>query len=158
MSKLKAGIIIFTIIFFIFFIILIISSAKTDETLNKESKNYVDTVLPKILYNFDENVFMQYAAPELIKNVSQDKVKKIFLVYKELGKFEKYLGSKGKAKVSFAIMEWKKWTYAKYTAKAKFSKGDANIKITIIKENGQWYIYHLKITSKVFNKESKKKS
>jgi hypothetical protein len=152
MPKFKTLLMLFALIFFLSFIALMVFTSKSDEALNKESKQYVDNVVPKILQNFDENVFFQYAAPELIKNVSKEKIEKVFKVYKKLGKFEKYIGSKGKAKVSFAIMQWKKWTYAKYTCAAKFSNGDARIKITIVKEDGIWYIYHLKIDSKVFNK------
>ena len=158
MPKFRTLLIAFAVVFFLSFIILIIFSAKTDENLNKESKQYVDNVIPKIIKNFDENVFLEYAAPELVKNIPKEKIEKIFKMYKKLGTFEKYLGSKGKAKVSFAIMQLKKWTYAKYTCKAQFTTGEAIIKVTIIKENNQWYIYHLKINSKIFNNVVKKKS
>jgi hypothetical protein len=133
-------------------------STRTDERLNVESKKYVDTVLPIILKSFDANEFIKFAAPEFLKSVPEKRIFEIFNVYKKLGGFKKYLGSKGKAKTSIAIFKGKKWVYAKYTAKAEFANGLAVIKITIIKEKGKWFIYHIKIDSKVFNSDKKTKN
>ncbi len=140
----------FTIIFSLSLIAIILLMSKSDDKLNKESKAYVDNVLPVILKNLDEKTFLKFAAPELIKAVPEEKFKEIFKIYKKLGKFEKYIGSKGKAKKSFTL-KGKKWIYANYIALAKFSNGDAKIKLTIIKEKNNWFIYYFKISSKAFN-------
>ncbi len=157
MLKFKNLLVLFIIIFFISFIVLMVISTRSDKELNIESKKYVDTVLPVILKDLDYKEFMKYAANDFLKNVPEEKIAKIFEIYKKLGNFKKYLGSKGKAKTSIAIFKGKKWVYAKYKAKAEYSNGIAVIQITIIKEQGKWYIYHLKIDSKVFNKIAAKK-
>ena len=123
---------------------------RSDERLNNESKKYVDTVLPVILKNLNKETFLKFASPELKKAVPPEKFDEIFKIYRKLGTFEKYIGSKGKAKKSFTL-KGQKWIYANYIAAAKFSNGDAKIKITVIKENGGWWIYYFKISSKVFN-------
>ena len=156
MLKLKNLFIIFIIIFFISFVVLMYFSSRSDEQLNRESKQYIDSVLPDILEHFDPDVFINYAAPELLANVSKKRLTEIFKIYKKLGDFKKYLGSKGKAKKSIPLFKGKKWIYAKYNAKAEFTNGMAIIKITIVKENGKWYVYHLKIDSKAFNDVKKK--
>ncbi len=140
----------FAIIFFISLISILVLMSKSDEKLNRESKAYIDNVLPIILKNLNKEEFLKFASPKLIKAVPPEKFDEVFNVYKKLGKFEKYLGSKGKAKKSFTL-KGQKWIYAKYTAKAKFSNGEAIIKVVLMKENGNWSIYSFKINSKVFN-------
>ncbi len=146
----KKLLIYFFVIFSISLIVIIILMSRSDEKLNKESKLYVDNVLPIILKDLDEKTFLKFASPELKKAVPKEKFHKIFNIYKKLGKFEKYIGSKGKAKKSFTL-KGQKWIYANYIAAAKFTNGDAKIKLTVIKENGNWYIYYFKISSTAFN-------
>ncbi len=155
MLKMKNLIMAFLIIFGLSLIGLMIYTARVDDSLKLESKRYVDETLPHILHSLNKDIFLKYAAPEFIRAVPEEKVEKIFNVYKKLGKYEKYIGSKGKVKTSFSFKKGK-LVYAKYTAKAKFSNGDAIIKLTIIKHGDSWFIYAFKIDSKVFNNMKKK--
>ncbi len=145
----------FLIIFGLSLIGLMIFIGRVSDKSKAESKQYIDETLPRILHSLNKDIFLKYASPEFIKAVPEEKVAKTFEIYKKLGKFEKYLGSKGKIKTSFSIKNGK-LIYAKYTAKAKFSNGDAIIKTTIIKHGNSWFIYAFKIDSKVFNHMKKK--
>ena len=152
MFNMKKLIMAFLIIFGLSMIGLMIYTARIDDSLKIESKRYVDETLPHILHSLDKDIFLKYASPEFVKAVSDKKVGEIFEVYKKLGEFKKYLGSKGKVKTSFSFKKGK-LIYAKYTAKASYSTGDAIIKLTIIKHGDSWSIYAFKIDSKVFSKK-----
>ena len=76
-------------------------------------------------------------------------------IYKKLGNFKKLISLKGKVKTSLSFKKGKV-VYAKYDVKALFTTGEAVAKVTIIRHDGEWYIYHLKINSKVFNELEKK--
>ena len=152
--SMKKLLIAFGVIFFISMLGIFVFMARVDENLHKDSKEYVDRVVPLILKDLTVDNFYKYASPELKKAVPYEKAKKIFEEYnKNLGKFKKYLGSRGKAKVTYSL-KFEKTIYAQYKAAAIFSSGPVRVDVYLILHGPDWYIYYFKL-NKVIQKKSK---
>ena len=101
--------------------------------LDKESKAYVDEVVPIILTDLNKETLFQYASDELKNSASPEQFNRIFYWFSKLGQFKEYKGSKGEATLSVTIGKGKQITGC-YEAKAEFESGPATIKITTIKK------------------------
>jgi len=115
-------------------------------SLDKESKEYVDEVTPKILENLNQETLFQYASDELKKSATQEEFDKIFKFFGKLGKFKEYRDSKGGANISITTGRGKQITAA-YEAHAEFENGPAVIKVAIIKKNDKWQVVGFHINS-----------
>lgn len=114
--------------------------------LDKESKVYVDEVIPKILSNLSKDTLFQYANNELKKSATQEEFDKIFAWLSKLGQFKEYKGSNGQANISVTTEKGKQIT-AFYEAKAEFESGPATIKIVTIKTGDNWKVMGFQINS-----------
>ncbi len=107
--------------------------------LNRESKAFVDKIVPQITTSWDPNLLIKNASPELLKTVSHKKIRASFAAFnRKLGPLEKYLGSNGE--VGIYIKKEKKIIAATYSAKARFKNKFAQIKIQLIKDAKAWKI------------------
>jgi len=155
MLKMKNLLIMFAIVFFLSMLTLMILVTRNDDTVKVESRKFINHIMPVILKDLNKDTFLKYATPEFLNKVDENQVEKVFNIYKKLGNFKKLVSLKGKVKTSLSFIEGKV-VYAKYDVKALFTTGEAVAKVTIIRHDGEWYIYHLKINSKVFNELEKK--
>lgn len=113
--------------------------------LDKESKAYVDTVIPKILANISKETLFTYSDDELKKSPNSE-FEKAFKYFDKLGKFVEYKGSKGQAKISIKTGSVKVIT-AYYEADVEFTTGPATAKVTIVKRGNDWKIIGFYINS-----------
>jgi Tfp pilus assembly protein PilP len=119
--------------------------------LDKESKAYVDSMVPSVFGRWDSSKIMQHASPEFLATLKspQDKARleDLFRVCSErLGMLKQYKGSEGQATVHHEIGKGK-MVYADYTARGVFEKGEAKIIIRIIRKGDKWQIYYFNVTS-----------
>lgn len=110
--------------------------------LDKESKTWVDTVMPKILETWDPNEIIKNASPEWLQTVPEEKTKEFTdAVRQEFGTLAKYASSTGEAGIR--VNNFSTTITAEYIVEADFTKGHGRVFIKGIKENGQWKIFTL---------------
>jgi hypothetical protein len=94
--------------------------------LDKESKAYADSAIPAIVTTWSEKELLDRASPEFKQAVT-------------IGQLQKSEPAQGHAVMS-ATTQTGKMISAQYSAKATFQKGEAMIKLGLIKHGDQWQI------------------
>jgi len=117
--------------------------------LDKESKAYVDSAVPAIISDWNQQELLDRASPEFRQAVKDGDLDKLYKMFRRLGKFQTYEGAKGQSNVSVTTNNGKR-TSAAYTANATFETGPAVIDISLIKHDDLWQILGIHINSKVF--------
>ena len=113
--------------------------------LNKESKAYVDEVIPMIVTSWNSKELINRVSPEFLQVVSAEKIGLLFSTLSEqIGPLKDYKGSTGKAKVT--ITPKGKVIAANYLAKAVFEKAPAKIEIQTILLDNKWQIEGFRVT------------
>jgi hypothetical protein len=112
--------------------------------LDKESKAYADAAIPAIITNWSEKEFLDRASPEFNKAATQQQLDQMFHWFGSLGRLQKIQSAQGQA-ITSATTQTGKQVTAQYTAKATFDKGEATIKLALVKHGDQWQIlgFHL---------------
>jgi hypothetical protein len=107
--------------------------------LDKESKSYADAAIPAIVTTWSQKELLDRASPEFKKAATIDQLDRMFRWFATLGKLQKCEPAEGHALMSATTQEGKR-TSAQYTSKATFQKGEATIKLGLIKHGDQWQI------------------
>lgn len=128
--------------------------AVTGSGLDKESKAYVLETVPVICSSFDPATFNRYASPELLKTASPEEMAKLFVWFRQLGKFKGVMDASGDSNISITTGSGKVVT-AKYLAKVEFETGPATIEIVLIKRDDGWKYRLFKINSMALMPQSK---
>jgi hypothetical protein len=106
--------------------------------LDAEAKDYAVRVMPAILNGWNAKELLDRASPELIAAVKQDQWDSMFALFREkLGQFESIELTEGHANVSLTTGSGK-LTTATCTLAGQFSKGPANIDISLVKRGEAW--------------------
>jgi len=113
--------------------------------LDKESKAYADAAIADIVTIWSEKDLLDRASPELKKAATADDLHRMFRWFSSLGGLQKCEPAQGQA-----IMQNGKLITAQYMAKATFQKGEATIKLALIKHGNQWQIIGFHIDSPAF--------
>jgi UDP-N-acetylmuramyl tripeptide synthase len=114
--------------------------------LDKESKAYADAAVPAIITNWSEKELLDRASPEFKKAATQQQLDQMFRWFSSLGRSQKCEPAQGQAIMSATTQAGKTIT-AHYTAKATFDKGEAAIKLALIKHGDQWQILGFHVDS-----------
>jgi hypothetical protein len=114
--------------------------------LDKESKAYADSAIPAIVSTWSEKELLDRASPEFKTAVTIDQLDRLFRWVSGLGRLEKCEPAQGQALMS-ATTQTGKRTSAQYTAKVTFQKGEATIKLGLIKHGDQWQILSFYVDS-----------
>jgi len=114
--------------------------------LDKESRAYADSAIPAIVTGWSEKELLDRASPEFKKAVTIDQLDRLFRWVSSLGQLRKCEPAEGQAIMS-ATTETGKVTSGQYTAKATFEKGEATIKLGLIKHGDQWQILRFYVDS-----------
>ena len=117
--------------------------------LDKESKAYVDSAIPAIVTTWSEKELLDRASPEFKKAVTIDQLDRLFRAFATLGRLQNRESANGQALMS-ATTKNGKTISAQYTANATFEKGEATIKLGLIKHGDQWQILGFHVDSPVF--------
>jgi hypothetical protein len=114
--------------------------------LDKESKTYADSAIPAIVTGWSEKELLDRASPELKEAVTIDQLDRLFRWVSGLGQLQKCEPAQGQALMS-ATTQAGKVVSGQYTAKAAFQKGEATIKLGLIKHGDQWQILNFYVDS-----------
>jgi len=114
--------------------------------LDKESKAYVDEVIPKILTDLRKETLLTYSSDELKNAAKPENMDKLFVWFKKLGHFKEYKGSKGQANISVTTQAGKVIT-GRYVAEAEFDTGPAQVQIVTVKKGDMWFVQMFQINS-----------
>ena len=114
--------------------------------LDKESKAYADSAIPAIVTTWSEKELLDRASPEFKQAVTTDQLDRLFRWVSGLGQLQKCEPTQGQALMS-ATTQTGKMISAQYTAKATFQKGEAMIKLRLIKHGDQWQILNFHVDS-----------
>src|SRR5262245_15800289 len=88
---------IFAIILILFLVVFGYASI-VGPRLDRESKAWVDDLVPKIVTRWDANILAENSSAELLKVSSKEEFLRTFAILSdELGTMEKYKGSQGEA-------------------------------------------------------------
>jgi hypothetical protein len=152
MKKTKKILIVLGAIFLTLIILAAIGigiAAVKGSALDKESKAYVDSTVPLVVSNWDEQTLLSRASPEFTQAVDKQSLDKLYIMFRKLGKLRVYEGSKGQSYMSMTTQSGKSITSV-YVCKATFEAGPANIKVTLSKHGDKWEIAGLRVDSEAF--------
>jgi hypothetical protein len=107
--------------------------------LDKESRAYADGAIPAILTGWSQQELFARASPEFKQAVTPEKLDQMFHWFTSLGRLQKCEPAQGQAGITVTPQTGKVIS-GQYTANAKFEKGDATIKLVLIKHGEQWQI------------------
>jgi len=115
--------------------------------LDKESKAYADAAIPAIVTTWLDQVLLDKASPEFKQQVTPVQVYRMFRWWESsVGRLQKCEGAQGQSLMSVTSQNGKTIS-AKYSAKAQFEKGQAEIALALIKYGDQWQIRGFEVTS-----------
>jgi len=135
----------FTILGIIFLVIIVLGAvgigfiAVRGNALDKESKAYANRAIPAVVSGWSEQELLARASPEFKQAVAPEKLDQMFHWFTSLGPLQKCEPARGQAGITVTPKTGKVIS-GQYTAKAKFEKGDATIKLVLIKHNDHWQI------------------
>jgi hypothetical protein len=127
-------------------IIGIMFVAMRGSALDKESKAYADAAIPAIVTTWSQKELLDRSSPELKQAVTADQLNRLFRWVSGLGQLQKCEPAQGQALMS-ATTQTGKMISAQYTAKATFQKGEALIKLGLIKHGNEWEILNFHVDS-----------
>jgi hypothetical protein len=139
------------------FAVILIAGAVTigiiGNTLDEESKAFVDTAIPAIVSDWDIAEIQKRASPEFNETVNYDEMQQLFDVLHGLGDLQEYNGAVGESRIIISFQAGVLIT-AYYDASADFESGLAVVQISLIKHGKKWQILGFKIAPGELN-ESK---
>jgi hypothetical protein len=121
--------------------------ARNGTALDAESNAYVGDAVVAITAHWNADELMKRSTPDFRRITKPDVLQGLFdAASTALGPLEDYEGAKGDAMVS--VMAGSGTTIsARYVAHARFQKGDADLKLTLLKIDGTWRIEGFNISS-----------
>ncbi|HYT54393.1 MAG TPA: hypothetical protein VEQ38_06740 [Verrucomicrobiae bacterium] len=142
----------FAVLGIVFLIIIVLGAvgigfiAVRGNALDKESRAYANAAIPAIVSGWNEKELVDRASPEFKKAVTQQQLDQMFHWFTSLGRLQKCEPAQGQAGISVTPQTGKVIS-GQYAAKAKFEKGDATIKLALIKHENQWQVLSLYVDS-----------
>lgn len=116
--------------------------------LDASSKAYVDNNIHPIIDNWSADELTKRESAQFHQATSDENLAKLFDEFKKLGPLKSYEGSKGDAKMNATPTGLQ--ITAVYVISATFQNGKAQIKLSLIRENGQWQILGFRVDSPIF--------
>jgi hypothetical protein len=119
--------------------------------LDKSSKAYVDEAIPAIVTNWSPDELVKRESKAFQKATNDEQLVKLFSAFRRLGALKEYKGCKGDANMNYTTESGSVVT-ATYLGHATFDNGDAEIKVVLVQQDGQWKIQGFRIDSPAFLK------
>jgi hypothetical protein len=122
--------------------------ARDGAALDADSKTYVDNSVATIAQNWDADALWHLSSSRFRQVTKQEDLRRFFGAARgALGRLRATRGAVGQEMIS--IRNTVKMVTANYTVHAQFEKGDADIRISIIKNGSDWRIEGFHIDSAV---------
>jgi hypothetical protein len=115
-----------------------------------ESKAYGDDAMLNIFTNWDADELWKRSTPHFRQAIKRDDLSAFFDAGKDaLGRLSEYSGTGG---ATVTVTSGRKSVKANYMAKTRFEKGDADVRLDLIKDGMVWTIEGFHIDSSVLMK------
>ena len=115
--------------------------------LDKESKAYADAAIPAIVTTWLDKALLDRASPEFNQATTAVQVYQMFRSWESsLGRLQKCEPAQGQSLMSVTTYGGKTIS-AHYTAKARFERGEATIRLVLVKHGGQWRIVRFDVST-----------
>ncbi len=112
--------------------------------LNLESKEYAEATIKNIITDWNARALIDNASIELLETSSPGQLSSFIESWSaKLGRLKHYGGVQGQADLSLSSIY--KIVTGRYTAKADFQKGTAEIVLLITKYNKKWHITEFRV-------------
>jgi len=108
-------------------------------SLDTESKAFVDSVVPAIAANWSKEQLLERTTPELRASIKPEELRAVFDAVTQLGPLVEYQGATGDANMSYMAGSGSSVS-ASYVAKVRCKDGAATIQIALVKRDGRWMI------------------
>ncbi len=118
--------------------------------LDRESKAFVDAAVPAIVAHWDIDEIQKRASPEFDADVNYDDLAQDLDELRQMGKLVEYKGSTGESNITISF-QWGYEITADYTATADFESAQADIRISLIRHNGEWQILDIQVNPEEFS-------
>jgi hypothetical protein len=113
---------------------------KTGTQLDAESKSYAEESVAAITSGWNRDEFLNRALPAVRDKMKPDELKNLFEAFRAgLGRPIEFDPALGQSTVSVTAGQGK-ITVANYQVNARFDKGPATVRITLIKTGDKWMI------------------
>jgi hypothetical protein len=120
---------------------------RNGSALNTESKAYVDDAIVAIVAHWDKDELLKRTTRHFRENTKRYDVEQLFdAAAAGLGPLVHYDGATGQALMVATAGSGKKIS-ATYVAKASFERGDASVRIVLLKSDATWEIEGFQIDS-----------
>jgi hypothetical protein len=119
--------------------------ASVGNSLDKESKTFVDAAVPAIISGWDVTELQKRASDEFNNSVDYADLIRYFAVLRKLGSLREYMGSMGESQITLSLLNGVSIT-ALYTASADCDEGAVDLQLSLIKQKGLWRILGIRIT------------
>ncbi len=121
-------------------------AAFTGPALDVSSKAYVDEAVPKIIANWSVDELLQRGGPRIRDSIDLEQLGSVFGRLRTLGPLVSYDGAQGTARMSFTPSDGRV-VGAVYLARARFERGRAEIRISLLQIDRQWRIQTFAVKS-----------
>ena len=115
--------------------------------LDKESKAYADEAIPAIVTTWVDKALLDRASPEFNQVTTAVQVYQMFRAWESgLGHLQKCEPAQGQSLMAVTTYGGKTIS-ARYTAKARFERGEATIRVVLVKHGDKWQIAKFDVSS-----------
>jgi len=122
------------------FIALFVRVLMDEHALDRESREFADHSALAILTGWKEQALVDRGSDQFkLATRSNAQIDRMFARWRRLGELEKYDGSTGKASIHLTP-DAKAVVTASYVGKADFRHGSAEVRISLIQQDGEWRI------------------
>jgi hypothetical protein len=114
------------------------------DTLDAQSKAFIDSAVPAITAKWDIAQLLDRGTPDMRDRTGPDDGKALAGMPANLGQFSEYLGATGKVNL-LSLTGLTGSVSASYVAKASFQKGVVTFDFELVRRDGRWMIdqYHI---------------
>jgi hypothetical protein len=113
------------------------------------SKAYTEESVRAIAANWSKDELVSRESEALHKAASDDQLTQLFALFSKLGPLQSYDGATGDSNMGFTPATGPSIT-ARYVAEITCQNGKAEVKVALIRVNGQWQIYGFHVDSPLF--------
>jgi hypothetical protein len=131
------------------FMVLVAAGSLYLRKMDRESKAFFDAAVPAIAKGWDMDELIKRASPEFVEAMDPDGMEQYFVELQQLGDFVANGDSDGEAALSISIRRWCETT-ADFRSQAEFEAGTAEVRISLVREDGKWRIYDLSVSPAMF--------
>jgi len=119
----------------------------------KSARSYVSAAVPAIFNEWNFEVLQQRASEQLLNDPQFDSAPQMFrMLGRALGKLKTAQEPEGTAGYNLGTASPAQGTYGDYLIRAEFERGQAEVRLLIVRERGVWRIRGFNVNSPVLGR------